>query len=137
MKTIINVILVFLFSALLFGQEKPVKIIFDVTSGTTSVHESAVRHVKMMATAYPNSKFEIVMYSKAHTMVVENESTVLKQMKKLSSLKNVDLVVCQASLNHHEIEASQLIKGVRAVPDGILEIVQKQEQGWSYIKEAN
>lgn len=121
---------------MIFAQEKPVKIVFDVTSGTTSVHESAVRHVKLMAKAYPNSKFELVMYSGAYSMVVKGTSTVSTQMEELGRTKNVDLVVCQASLNYHKIEPSQLISGVRAVPDGILEIVEKQGLGWGYIKEA-
>tara|TARA_R110002051_G_scaffold1700_3_gene9618 strand:+ start:8134 stop:8502 length:369 start_codon:yes stop_codon:yes gene_type:complete len=119
------------------AQEKSVKIVFDVTSSDTSVHESAIRHVKMMAEAYPDSTFEIVMYSAAYSMVVKDSSKVLDQMKELASITNVDLVVCQASLNKHNIKPTEVIAGVRAVPDGILEIIQKQGMGWGYIKEAN
>lgn len=136
MKSILNLVLVCLFSTLVFAQEKPVKIVFDVTSSDTKVHETAVRHVKLMSEAYPNSKFEMVVYSGAYKMVLKNESTVAKEMKSLASNDNVDLVVCQGSLNRHKIDASQLFDGVRAVPDGILEIVDKQVQGWGYIKES-
>tara|TARA_R110000868_G_scaffold9349_10_gene46832 strand:+ start:9553 stop:9933 length:381 start_codon:yes stop_codon:yes gene_type:complete len=125
--------MVCLFSAVIFAQEKPVKIVFDVTSGNTSIHESAVKHVKMMA---PDSKFELAMYSVAYRMVVKGISTVSEQMRELGVIENVDLVVCQASLNRHKIEDTQLISGVRAVSDGILEIIQKQGLGWGYIKEA-
>lgn len=135
MKTIVNLVMVCLFSTMVLAQEKPVKIVFDVTSSNTSVHESAMRHVTMMAQAYPDSKFEMVMYSGAYGMVVKGESTVSKEMEALANNENVDFVVCQASLNRHKIDASQLITGVRAVPDGILEIIQKQGQGWGYIKE--
>ncbi len=135
MKTIVNLVMVCLFSTMVLAQEKPVKIVFDVTSSNTGVHESAMRHVTMMAQAYPDSKFEMVMYSGAYGMVVKGESTVSKEMEALSNNENVDFVVCQASLNRHKIDASQLITGVRAVPDGILEIIQKQGQGWGYIKE--
>ncbi len=135
MKTIVNLVMVCLFSTMVLAQEKPVKIVFDVTSSNTGVHESAMRHVTMMAQAYPDSKFEMVMYSGAYGMVVKGESTVSKEMEALANNENVDFVVCQASLNRHKIDASQLITGVRAVPDGILEIIQKQGQGWGYIKE--
>lgn len=135
MKTYINIIIACLITTLTFAQEKPVKIVFDVTSGNTSVHESAVRHVQMMAKSYPDSKFEVVVYSKAYEMVVKGKSKVSKQMEALAGNENVDFVVCQASLNRHKIEPSQLVAGVRAVPDGILEIIQKQELGWGYIKE--
>ena len=135
MKTIVNLVIVCLFSTMVLAQEKPVKIVFDVTSSNTSVHESAMRHVTMMAKAYPDSKFELVMYSGAYGMVVKGESTVSEEMAALAENKNVDFVVCQASLNRHKVEPTQLITGVRAVPDGILEIIQKQGQGWGYIKE--
>jgi len=135
MKTIVNLVLLCLFSTVVLAQEKPVKIVFDVTSSNTSVHESAMRHVNMMSKAYPDSKFEMVMYSGAYGMVVKDKSTVSGEMEALAKNENVDFVVCQASLNRHKIDASQLITGVRAVPDGILEIIQKQGEGWGYIKE--
>jgi len=135
MKTIVNLVMLCLLSTMVLAQEKPVKIVFDVTSSNTGVHESAMRHVKMMAKAYPDSKFEMVMYSGAYGMVIKDKSTVSADMEALAKNENVDFVVCQASLNRHKIDASQLVSGVRAVPDGILEIIQKQGQGWGYIKE--
>ncbi|MFX0557636.1 DsrE family protein [Maribacter sp. CXY002] len=135
MKTIVNLAVMCFFSIMVLAQEKPVKIVFDVASSNTQVHESAMRHVKMMAQAYPDSKFEIVIYSGAYGMVVKGNSIVSEDMEDLAKNENVDFVVCQASLNRHEIDDSQLITGVRTVPDGILEIIQKQGQGWGYIKE--
>ncbi len=135
MKTIVNLVILCLFSTMVLAQEKPVKIVFDVTSSNTGVHESAMRHVKMMSKAYPDSLFEVVMYSGAYVMVIKDKSTVSADMEALAQNENVDFVVCQASLNRHKIDASQLVSGVRAVPDGILEIIQKQGQGWGYIKE--
>ena len=135
MKTIVNLVMLCLLSTMVLAQEKPVKIVFDVTSSNTGVHESAMRHVKMMAKAYPDSKFEMVMYSGAYEMVIKDKSTVSADMEALAKNENVDFVVCQASLNRHKIDASQLVSGVRAVPDGILEIIQKQGLGWGYIKE--
>jgi intracellular sulfur oxidation DsrE/DsrF family protein len=38
-------------------------------------------------------------------------------------------------MKRHSISTSDIIEGVRSVPDGILEIVYKQLDGWGYIKE--
>ena len=135
MKTLVNLVLLCLFSTMVLAQEKPIKIVFDVTSNDAKVHESAMRHMNFMAKSYPDSKFEMVMYSGAYGMAVKGESSVSEDIEALAKNKNVDFVVCQASLNRHKVEASQLVAGVRAVPDGILEIIQKQEKGWGYIKE--
>jgi hypothetical protein len=38
-------------------------------------------------------------------------------------------------MKRHNVDTSQLIDGIKTVPDGILEIVNKQKEGWGYIKE--
>ena len=120
----------------LAAQEKPVKIVFDVTSSNVKVHGAAVRHVKAMAKAYPDSKFEVVMYSGAIDMVLKEKSSVAYDMEVLTKNKNVSFVVCEGTMKRHKIDKSQLISGVTTVPDGILEIVERQAEGWGYIKES-
>ena len=122
-------------SVMTFAQENPVKIVFDVTSSDTSVHQSAMRHMKVMAQSYPDSKFEMVMYSGAIEMVLQEKSTVAVDMEALAKNKNVSFVICEGTMARHKIDASQLIPGVTSVPDGILEIINKQAEGWGYIKE--
>jgi len=136
MKTYINLLIAFAFTLITFAQEHPVKIVFDVTSNDTKVHDTAMRHVKAMAQAYPDSKFEVVVYSGAIDMVVKGKSSVESDMEALANNKNVSFVVCQATMARHKLTHEQLVTGVTSVPDGILEIIQKQAEGWGYIKEA-
>ena len=118
------------------AQDKPVKIVFDVTSSDESVHETAMRHITMMAKAYPDSQFELVVYSGAINLVRKDKSVVADQVMALEDNENVSIKVCQATMNRHKLKDSDLLPGVASVPDGILEIVQKQSEGWGYIKEA-
>ncbi|GAA3553136.1 hypothetical protein GCM10022395_00850 [Snuella lapsa] len=118
-----------------YAQEKPVKIVFDVTSSDNAVHKSTIRHVKAMSNAYPDSKFEVVMYSGAMEMVLKDKSVVAEDLAMLAKKDNIDFVICEGTMKRHKTDASQLIEGVRSVPDGILEIVNKQKEGWGYIKE--
>lgn len=135
MKKYLFLVLVCLLSLGSFAQEKPVKIVFDVTSSDAKVHESAVRHIKSMAAAYPNSQFELVVYSGGLDMVLNDQSSVTSDLQEMAGKPNISLVVCQQSLNKHNLTEAALIPGVKTVPDGILEIANKQQQGWSYIKE--
>ena len=125
---------------LVFGtaksQERPVKIVFDVTSADPSVHQSAMRHIAMMSSQYPESEFEMVIYSGSIDMVVKDKSSVQKELEMLVSKNNVSFKVCEMTLNRHKLEMSNLIPGVETVPDGILEIIMKQQAGWGYIKES-
>ena len=136
MKRILNTVFVLLFSTIVFAQEKPVKIVFDVTSSNTKVHESTIRHVKAMSSAYPDSKFEVVMYSGAMDMVLKNKSVVADDLEMLAKKDNIDFVICEGTMKRHNVDSTQLITGVRSVPDGILEIIEKQKEGWGYIKES-
>jgi len=132
--------LVFLFGLLMsiaaISQTQPVKIVFDVTSGDSSVHQSAMRHISMMSNLYPDSEFEMVIYSSALDMVLKEKSSVSKDLEDLAKKENVSFKVCQMSLDRHKLTTSNLIPGVGSVPDGILEIIMKQKQGWGYIKES-
>ncbi|GAA4269522.1 hypothetical protein GCM10022257_16230 [Hyunsoonleella aestuarii] len=135
MKTFFTLLLVGLITGMAFSQEEPVKIVFDVTSNNTSVHKSTVRHVKAMSAAYPNSQFEVVMYSGAMEMVLKEKSVVAEDIAKLIQKDNVDFVICEGTMKRHKASESDIIDGVRSVPDGILEIVSRQKEGWGYIKE--
>lgn len=119
------------------AQTNPVKIIFDITSKDTLAHQGALRHVAMMAKAYPQSTFELVVYGSALPMLVKGQSTVEKDLIPLAGNKNVSFKVCSATMKRYNVDKNQLITGVEVVPDAIMEIVTKQGEGWGYIKEGN
>lgn len=119
------------------SQTKPVKIVFDVTSGDTLVHQAALRHVTAMAVAYPQSTFEVVIYGGALPMVIKNKSSVSKGIQKLEGSMNVSFKVCEETMKRFNVDKAQLLPSIGIVPDAIIEIVTKQGEGWGYIKEAH
>lgn len=119
-----------------FAQQAPVKIVFDVTSGDSTVHQAVVRHVSMMADAYPGSEFEVVIYGGAIDLVRRDHSVVSKDVQKLAAKPNIKFAVCEITMKKYQVESNQLIPGVIHVPDGILEIYKRQQEGWGYIKES-
>lgn len=123
------------FLATAWSQETPVKILFDVTSSDVKVQEAAVRHVDMMSKSYPDSEFEVVMYGGSLQMALAGKSTVEEKISELVTRENVSFKMCQGTLKRKQVDKSALIPGIGTVPDGILELVSKQSQGWGYIKE--
>lgn len=120
-----------------FGQTTPVKIIFDVTSQDTLIHQATLRHVSGMAKAYPKSVFEVVIYGEAIGMVQNGKSTVAKGVKQLEKFSNVSFKVCEETMKRYKVTNDQLLPNVGTVPDAIIEIVNKQNEGWGYIKESH
>lgn len=135
MKNWLCLILMVVAVGMTTAQEQSVNILFDVTSSDVKVQEAAVRHVNAMSEYYPNSKFEVVMYGGASQMAIQGKSTVEAQLKELVARENVSFVMCEGTLKRKEIKKSDLIPGIGTVPDGIMELVTKQQQGWGYIKE--
>ena len=137
MKKPIILFLFCLFSQFSFGQDNAVNIVFDVTSPDPNTHQAVTRHLKMMSESYPEAQFEVVLYSKSVDMVLKDKSSVAEDLHKLAAKDNVSVNICAMTLKRREISKDQLISNVGTVPDGIMEIVQKQNEGWAYIKEAH
>jgi len=136
MKKLIIIPMLFLIIAA-WGQTKPVKIVFDVTSKDAETHQAVMRHINGMSAAYPDSKFLVVIYGGALPMLVKEKSSVANEISNFKDSKNVSFKVCEQTMKRYHVNESELIPGVQIVPDGILEIVEKQAEGWGYIKEAH
>jgi len=135
MKKLIQLALALFITNIAFAQDEPIKVVFDVTSGNTDVHKSAARHLRLMSETYPDSEFELVVYSSAYKMVDNKSSAAGETLREIVKNKNVSIVVCQNTMKRNNKSKEDLIPGVKTVPDGIFEIVSKQQLGWGYIKE--
>jgi intracellular sulfur oxidation DsrE/DsrF family protein len=116
------------------SQVNDYKIVFDITSRDTNVHKAVIRWCNEIANAYPDAKLEVVYYGQSLEMVTQGKSIVSNEVTRLASGKNVTFSVCQAAMKRWNIDKSQLLQGVTTVPDGIYEILQKQREGYGYIK---
>ena len=120
-----------------WSQVKPHSVVFDVTSADTLTQQTAVRHLALMTSTYPETKFELVIYGASLPMVLKDKSTVSKGLKQLEGNKNVSVKVCAVTMKRYNVDKTQLLPSVEVVPDGIMEIVNKQTEGWGYIKESH
>ena len=118
-----------------WAQSNPIKIVFDITSKEEVAHQATMRHVNMMAAAYPDAEFEVVVYGGALPMVLKDNSSVAEDILQFEGSKQVSIKVCEGTMKRHGVDISELLPGVSTVPDGILEIVTRQGEGWGYIKE--
>jgi uncharacterized protein len=137
MKKYFIVLLMSAYSPWLLAQNKPVRVVFDVTSKDALTHQAVLRHVTGMSKAYSESDFEVVVYGGAITMVLRDKSTVANAVESVRINKNVAFAVCSETMIRYNIQRDQLLLGVIVVPDAIMEIVGKQGEGWGYIKESH
>jgi intracellular sulfur oxidation DsrE/DsrF family protein len=75
---------------------------------------------------------EVVAYGPGIAMV-KKTSAAAAQIEALEK-DGVRFVACENSMRHMQLTAADLASGVGTVPSGIVEVVKKQEAGWSYVK---
>ena len=111
--------------------------VFDLTSKDTADHKSVIRWLNGISQSNADARLEVVFYGQSLGMVTKDKSTVAEEVKKLAANKNISFKVCEAAMKRQNIDKSQLLPGIETVPDGIYEIMLKQNEGWGYIKAAH
>jgi intracellular sulfur oxidation DsrE/DsrF family protein len=116
------------------AQPKPYKVVFDLTSSDPLDQKAVMRWIKEVSGVNPKTEMEVVMYGRGLDLVVSGKSTMASDIADAMKTANVKFSVCAIAMKNQQIEKSQLLPNVGIVPDGIGEIVAKQNAGWGYIK---
>src|SRR5688500_519945 len=119
------------------AQTKDYKVVFDLTSNDTTDHKTVIRWLNGITQSNADARLEVVFYGQSLGMVTKDKSTVAEDLKKLTANKNISFKVCEAAMKRQNIDKNQLLPGIETVPDGIYEIMLKQNEGWGYIKAAH
>jgi|SRR5690348_1383939 uncharacterized protein len=116
------------------AKPQPYRVVFDLTSRDTLDQKAVLRWLKEVGGSSPEAKMEVVMYAKGFELVMPDRSAFAADVKEAMKNPNVSFRVCAIALKNNNVEKSQLLPGVETVPDGIHELVMKQQDGWGYIK---
>jgi intracellular sulfur oxidation DsrE/DsrF family protein len=112
------------------------KIIFQFTSNDTILHKQLMKQFNNVLTVAPNTKIEVVCQGGGLELLMSAKTIVGEKIKSLSD-RGVHFVACEFAMKERKIERSQMLPVTEYVQAGIIEIVSKQEQGWSYIRSGN
>jgi intracellular sulfur oxidation DsrE/DsrF family protein len=133
-KIFFSVIATLFFTSGIYAQQKQYKIVFDFTKADTASFSTVVRHAKNIMSMTGNAKLEIVCHGPGLDLLMNEKTTVQKEIEELNKLKVV-FAACNETMKRRGIDKSQLLSQAIIVPAAILEISSKEQQGWSYIKE--
>jgi uncharacterized protein len=116
------------------SQSHPYRVVFDLTSKDTLDQRAVLRWIKEVGTADPKAQIEVVMYAKGFELLMPDRSTYINEVKDAMKNPNVAFKACAVALRNNNVDKSQLVAGAQTVPDGIYEIISKQQDHWGYIK---
>ncbi|HET9634444.1 MAG TPA: DsrE family protein [Gemmatimonadaceae bacterium] len=112
----------------------PYRVVFDLTSRDTLEHRAVLRWLREVGASSPDAQMEVVMYGKGFELVMPERSAYTADVQQAIKNPNIKFKVCAIALRNNNIDRSQLLPGVEVVPDGIYELVSKQQDHWGYIK---
>jgi intracellular sulfur oxidation DsrE/DsrF family protein len=116
------------------AQAKNYKVVFDMSSRDTVNQQAIIREIGLITGANPDAKLEVVIYGQGLDLVVKDRSAQQSAVQKLIAENKATFKVCAMTMKRNNIDNAQLVQGVEVVPDGIYEIISKQQEGWGYIK---
>jgi intracellular sulfur oxidation DsrE/DsrF family protein len=115
-------------------QQHPYRVVFDLTTRDTLDQKAVLRWIREVGTSSPKAEMEVVMYGKGFELVMPERSAFIADVQEALKNPKVSFRVCAVALKNNNVDKSQLLAGVGTVPDGIYEIVSKQQDRWGYIK---
>ena len=116
------------------GQSKSHHVLFALTSSDEIDWKLTIGNIRNLLAGLPgaDTEVEVVVYGPGLSFL-RKASTAEADIQALEA-KHVHFVACKNSMKQQHVTADGLISGVSTVPSGVIEVVTKQEQGWSYIK---
>ena len=123
-------------SAISFAQTPAAKhhVVFVITSGTPDDWQrTMVLADHFIAGVKPDTTdVEVLAYGSGIGILAKGASTAA-QMPALEA-QGVHFVACENAMKAAHLTRADLLPGVSSVPSGVVELVQKQEAGYSYVK---
>ena len=115
-------------------EAKPYKVVFDLTSPDPLDQQAVLRWLREIASLTPRTDMEVVMYGRGLQLVIPGKNPAIADVQEAMSNPHVSFKVCAMAMKNQKVEKSDLLPNVQVVPDGISEIVARQNRGWGYIK---
>jgi intracellular sulfur oxidation DsrE/DsrF family protein len=110
------------------------RIILAITSGDKTDWEISIHNTNNLLKGFAPDPVEIEIVAFGPGIaVLKADSSVRADLDALQK-KGVHLAACHNSMMGNHLTLADMIPGTIEVPSGAVEVVKKQEEGWSYIK---
>lgn len=109
------------------------RIVIQFTSGDTAVHRAMLRQLGNILAAAPNSRVEVVCHGSGISLLQKSKSSFPDKVRDYHE-KGIYFVACENTIRERKIDKADILPEAGFVRSGIMEVVNKQEEGWSYIR---
>ncbi|HPI07558.1 MAG TPA: DsrE family protein [Saprospiraceae bacterium] len=115
------------------GGKKAHRVVFQITTPDTAAYRSLTRQITHVLEGLPNARIEVVVHNKGIAMLQTQKSNVAPELQALAG-QGVQFMACEQTLKIQKLQKSDILPLAGFVPRGLVEIIEKQDEGWAYIK---
>jgi uncharacterized protein len=114
-------------------ESEQLKIVFQLTSADSMAHKALMKQLGNITTVEPSTMIEVVCHGPGLEMLRNDKSVVAPKIAEFVA-KGIVFNACEFSMKERNVSRESILPGVKYVKAGIIYIVRKQNEGWSYIK---
>jgi len=141
------------FTLLFANEENAAKVVYDLT--TKDIPSFEMRILSAIAankTHYEKSLREldatVVIHGGAYrfftidprkteykndTALIKAHANIAKRLKVMADTYDVEFLMCGAGMSKHELEAKDIVKFVKIIPNSTIGLIDRQNEGYAYI----
>lgn len=133
-KTLFALLIFFGFSNLLYAHDGAISqgVVVQANGNDAADFKRALILASNMHEVLTKAKFEIVVYGPS-VKLLTTFSDQVPLIQKVQS-EGIKVIACGRSLKSEQLNESDLAEGITVVPFGAVHIVNREKQGWQYIK---
>lgn len=110
------------------------RVLFAVSSPDEADWQMALGNIRNLRAGLKPEPVEIEVVAFGGGIGMVKKGSAVEAEIKTAMADGTVFLACENSMRHAKLTKADLIDGVGTTPSGIVEVVRKQEQGWSYIK---
>jgi len=130
-------LLVIFYSSVTWSIEMPrYRLILQVSEDSLDKLNLALNNAKNAQKEFGPEAIEIeivVFGGGVHTLKYYTPTPLADKIRQ-ATYNGIRIVVCENAMRTHHLRPSDMLQEVRYVKSGVAEIVEKQTQGWTYIR---
>jgi len=115
--------------------EKIHRIVFQVTIDGEEHWNAVLSQIENVQKGFAPEKvqIEVVTHGNATGFVLAKNKAVSERIQKIEGTGAI-FSYCANTQKKNNVKAEELTPGVTIVPSGLVQVIKRQEEGWSYIK---
>lgn len=113
------------------------QVIFQITAGTPEAQKALLGQLHNLLQYYHDRQagitVEVAVHGDAYPLLFAADNPFTDRVKDLHT-RSVRWLICQNTINGQQLRPDQLFPFVEVVPAAVAHLVERQSEGWSYIR---